>query len=230
MSDIDAIHQRLCANPWFAALSPTARQALVQAGQRLRLRAGEYVFRQGDRGMQFLTLLSGSLKASTLREDGKEAILAVLEPGNWFGEASMLDGLPRTHDVMATRDSDLLGIDQATFDRLMHDNDFARAVCVLQAQHTRLVYRLLEDAMLRSTRARIVSRLEQLARGDGSLDGAQRDTVRISQDQLAMMLGISRQTLSLELRELVGAGALELGYRQLRILSLEKLRELAARG
>ena len=140
----------------------------------------------------------------------------------------MLDGLPRTHDVLASRDSEVLGVDQATFDRLMLDNGFARAVCVLQAQHTRLVYRLLEDAMLRSTRARIASRLEQLARGDGSIDGEQRQLVRISQDELAMMLGISRQTLSLELRELVAGGALELGYRQLRIISLERLREMAA--
>lgn len=230
MSDLDALHQRLCANPWFAGLSPGVRQALVQASHRQRLHAGEYVFRQGDRGAHFLTLLHGGLKASTLREDGKEAILAVLEPGHWFGEASMLDGLPRTHDVMATRDSELLGIDQPSFDQLMLDNGFARAVCVLQAQHTRLVYRLLEDAMLRSTRARIVSRLEQLARGDVSIDGAQRQVVRITQDDLAMMLGISRQTLSLELRELVAAGALELGYRQMRILSRDKLRELATRG
>lgn len=230
MSDLDALHQRLCANPWFAGLSPAVRQSLVQAGQRLRLHAGEYVFRQGDRGAHFLTLLHGSLKASTLREDGKEAILAVLEPGHWFGEASMLDGLPRTHDVMATRDSELLGIDPPTFDRLMLDNGFARAIGVLQAQHTRLVYRLLEDAMLRSTRARIVSRLEQLARGDISIGGEQRQVVHITQDDLAMMLGISRQTLSLELRELVSHGALELGYRQLRILSREKLRELAACG
>lgn len=230
MSDLDPLLQQLCANPWFAGLSPAVRQTLASEGRRQRLHAGEYVFRQGDRGGHFLTLLRGSLKASTLREDGKEAILAVLDSAHWFGEASMLDGLPRSHDVMATRDSEVLGIDQATFDRLMFDNGFARAICVLQAQHTRLVYRLLEDSMLRSTRARIVSRLEQLARGDGSLDGAQRNTVRISQDQLAMMLGISRQTLSLELRELVGAGALELGYRQLRILSLEKLRALAAQG
>ncbi|WP_444437834.1 Crp/Fnr family transcriptional regulator [Pseudomonas sp. A6] len=230
MPDTEDLLQQLGANPWFARLAPTVRRTLAAEGRRQPLRAGEFVFRQGDRGEHFLTLLHGKLKASTLREDGKEAILAVLEPGHWFGEASMLDGLPRTHDVLASRDSEVLGVDQATFDRLMLDNGFARAVCVLQAQHTRLVYRLLEDAMLRSTRARIASRLEQLARGDGSIDGEQRQLVRISQDELAMMLGISRQTLSLELRELVAGGALELGYRQLRIVSLEKLREMAAQS
>ena len=64
----------------------------------LRLRPGEMLFRQGDAPGGFYGLLGGLLKISSLREDGREAILVVLEAGNWIGEISLMDGEPRTHD------------------------------------------------------------------------------------------------------------------------------------
>src|SRR3954451_21805634 len=92
---------RMSANPWFGALPLADREALLASAEVLRLRPGEMLFRQGDAPGGFYGLLGGLLKISSLREDGREAILVVLEAGNWIGEISLMDGEPRTHDATA---------------------------------------------------------------------------------------------------------------------------------
>ena len=219
------------ANPWFAALPLADRRALLAACERQRLAPGEMLFRQGDAvlpgGGAFYGVVSGGIKASSLREDGKEAILAVLEPGNWFGEISLLDGLPRTHDATAARESEVLVLPHAAFDRMMKRPAFALALCRMLAGRVRSLYGMVEDATLRSTRARVARRLLLLARGDATQARDPRPVVPVSQEALAMMLGVSRQTLSKELQGMAHAGAISLGYGKIEIASVARLQELA---
>lgn len=222
--------QRLEVNPWFAALPALDRKALVGACETLHLSAGEMLFRQGDavpagQGA-FYGVLRGGIKASSLREDGKEAILAVLETGNWFGEISLIDRQPRTHDATAVTDSEVLALPRAAFDRMMKRPAFAMAVCRLLAGRVRSLYGMVEDATLRSTRARVARRLLLLARGDATQARDARPVVPVSQEALAMMLGVSRQTLSKELQGLVKEGAVELGYGRIAISSIDRLERL----
>jgi CRP-like cAMP-binding protein len=219
------------ANPWFAALPLADRRALLAACERQRLAPGEMLFRQGDAvpagGGAFYGVVSGGIKASSLREDGKEAILAVLEPGNWFGEISLLDGLPRTHDATAARDAEVLVLPHAGFERMMKRPAFALAICRMLAARVRSLYGMVEDATLRSTRARVARRLLLLARGDATQAREPRPVVPVSQEALAMMLGVSRQTLSKELQAMARAGAIALGYGKIEIASVGRLQELA---
>ena len=84
---------RICnANPWFGSLAPLERRQLLGAARAQRCARGEMLFRSGDAvdmGSDtqggFYALLRGSLKASTLNTEGKEAIFVLLQPGNWFG-------------------------------------------------------------------------------------------------------------------------------------------------
>jgi len=209
----------MSVNPWFRALPQGLRQAMLSASEVWHLRPGEMMFRQG-----------GLLKASTLREDGREAILAVIEPGNWFGEISLLDGLPRTHDMTALGAAELLVLSPAAFEDLMSQPEFSRAMSVLLCGRIRTLYGLVEDATLRSTRARVARRLLMLARGDATLSADSRGSVPVSQEALAMMLGLTRQTLSKELKALVGEGAVVLRYRRIEITSVPRLQALAATG
>lgn len=218
---------RLAANPWFAGLPPGERKALLAACERVQLAAGEMLFRQGDavppgQGA-FYGVWSGGIKASSLREDGKEAILVVLEVGNWFGEISLIDGQPRTHDATAVGDTEVLALPRPAFDRMMQRPAFALAVCRLLAGRVRSLYGMVEDATLRSTRARVARRLLLLARGDATQARDARPVVPVSQEALAMMLGVSRQTLSKELQQLAREGAIELGYGRIVIASVERL-------
>jgi CRP/FNR family cyclic AMP-dependent transcriptional regulator len=224
----------LSANPWFASLRPLERRALLAAAERLRLAPGAMLFRQGDAVPlgtgAFYALLAGTLKASSLREDGKEAILALLEPGVWFGEISLIDGQPRTHDATAIGDAEVLAVPRPAFDALMLRPAFAQAVSRLLAGRVRMLYGMVEDATLRSTRARVARRLLLLSRGDATASLDARRSVPVSQEALAMMLGITRQTLSKELRGLVEAGVVELGYGRIEIASVGELVRLGTQG
>jgi CRP/FNR family cyclic AMP-dependent transcriptional regulator len=228
MTDIE-LSAALSVNPWFAALAPAQRHALATQAELLRLRPGEMLFRQGDPPSGFYALVRGTLKASSVREDGKEAILAVLETGTWFGEISLIDDQPRTHDATAVGPVTVLVLPRAAFDSLMQDAAFARAIAAMLAARVRLLYGMVEDATLRSTRARVARRLLLLARGDAAMDTALRPRVPVSQEGLAMMLGITRQTLSRELGKMVKQGLVQLGYGYIEIVSEEGLRQLTHR-
>lgn len=227
MSDAAALLASLSTNSWFGALPLAERELMVGQAELVRLRPGEMLFRQGDPPSDFYALVSGTLKVSTLREDGREAILAVLEAGIWFGEISLIDDLPRTHDATAVGKVVVLALPRAAFDALMERTVFARAIAALLAGRIRLLYGIVEDATLRSTRARIARRLLLLARGDATLSPLRRPRVPVSQEGLAMMLGITRQTLSKELRLLANDGVITLGYGYIEVLSDPQLRKLA---
>jgi CRP-like cAMP-binding protein len=162
-----------------------------------------------------------------LREDGKEAILVVLEAGNWFGEISLIDQQPRTHDATAVGEAEVLALPRAAFDELMkRHHAFSLAICRMLAARTRSLYGMVEDATLRSTRARVARRLLLLAHGDATQAADTRPVVPVSQEALAMMLGITRQTLSKELKALADQGVVSMGYGRIDIESpalLEKL-------
>ncbi len=219
----------MAANPWFAALPAAERRLLLAGCERVHLRAGEMLFRQGDAVPTghgaFYGLVRGSFKISSLREDGKEAILVVLEAGNWFGEISLIDQQPRTHDATALGEAEVLVLPRAAFDALMQRQPFALAISRLLAARMRSLYGMVEDATLRSTRARIARRLLLLARGDATQARDARPVVPVSQEALAMMLGITRQTLSKELKGLVAAGAVALGYGRIEIASVSALED-----
>ncbi len=226
MTSNPALLTRLSANPWFAALPLAERKIMLDASELLRLYPGEMLFRQGDMPGGLYALVQGALKMSTLSEDGKEAILVVLEAGTWFGEISLIDSRPRTHDATAVGAAEVLVLPRAAFDMLMTRNVFARAIASLLAARIRVLYGIVEDATLRSTRARIARRLLLLVHGDASMSPDIRARVTVSQESLAMMLGITRQTLSRELKLLVKQGAIQLGYGYIDVLSEAQLQGL----
>ena len=219
----DKLLTTLSLNPWFGALPMAERRAMLAAADRVHLHVGEMLYRKGDPVGGFYGVLSGAFKVSTLGEDGREGILSVMEAGNWFGETALLDGLPRPHDATAVQACEVLVINPVAFDRLMLRTAFARAIGRLLCTRVRALYGLVEDAMLRSTRTRVARRLLTLARGDATMANDARASVAVSQEALAMMLGITRQTLSKELKLLVRAGVLSLGYGRIEIVSLAEL-------
>jgi len=181
-------------------------------------------------GGGFYGLAAGTIKISSLRQDGREAILAVLEPGNWFGEITLIDGSPRTHDATALESLDLLVVPPEAFAHQMRDVVFANAIAAMLAARVRMLYGLTEDATLRSLRARVAHRLLVLARGDATQSVHLRRTLMLPQEALAMMLGVTRQTLSKELNALARDEVISLGYGRIDLLSVEALQALVRSG
>ncbi len=218
------------SNPWFAGIPRAQREALLASADLVHMPRRAMVFRQGDplqaAGSGFYGLAAGTIKISTLRQDGREAILAVLEPGNWFGEITLIDGSPRTHDATALSALDLLVVPPEAFAQQMRDNVFAQSVSALLAARVRGLYSLMEDATLRGLRARVARRLLTLARGDATQSAQPRRQVRLPQEALAMMLGVTRQTLSKELNALANENVIALGYGTIELRSIDALHRL----
>ena len=232
---LSAAHRgALEGNPWFTSIPRPQREALLGAAELIHARRGAMVFRQGDpihaAGGGFYGLVAGTIKISSLRQDGREAILAVLEPGNWFGEITLIDGSPRTHDGTALEALDLLAVPPAAFVQLMRDVVFSNAIAAMLAARVRMLYGLTEDAMLRSLRARVAHRLLVLARGDATQSVHLRHQLQLPQEALAMMLGVTRQTLSKELNALAGEGVVALGYGRIELRSIDALQALVSTG
>ena len=220
--------EQMSVNPWFASLPLSEQRTMISESELVRLSSGEHLFRRGDAPTALCGLVNGRLKASTLREDGKEAILVLLEPGNWFGQASLLNGLTRSHDNTALEPAEVLTIKATVFEILMQRYTFVRAIAVLESIHTNLLYQMIEDATLHSTRARVARRLLRLAYGDLTMAVDSRADIAVSQDVLAMMLGITRQTLALELKEMAARGAVALRYGRIEIVSTKILKTFEA--
>ena len=117
------------ANPWFRSLPPHAADALLEATVPVHITAGAFLFRQGDPmdagSPAFFGVASGALKLSVFNAEGDEAILTLVEPGNWFGGVSTLDQQPRGHCAIALEDSEVLAVSVAQFEALMRDAAFA---------------------------------------------------------------------------------------------------------
>jgi CRP-like cAMP-binding protein len=103
----------LARSAWFRS-APAAMQAqLIQAGRIERLAAGERLFTRGDSDDGLYCVLDGLVRIGAASSAGKEALLAVIEPVNWFGEIALFDNRPRTHDAYAERDSELFHVPRA---------------------------------------------------------------------------------------------------------------------
>lgn len=212
----------LLADPWFASLPMTDRKTMLASCEHLRLRPGEMLFRQGDQPNGFYALLSGTVKMSTLSAEGREAILIFLDAATWFGEISLIDGEPRTHDATALSEVELLVLEPQVFRTLMQRNSFANAITRMLAKRIRLLYGIVEDAGLRSVRARVARRLLLLAEvANRQQDG--HALVTVTQEALAMMLGMTRQTLSKELSFFKQHDLIRLAYGSIEILSESRL-------
>jgi len=219
--------QKFFDNPWFATLAPALARALLDAARPLRLAQGEMLYLQGEPTVNVRDgiwgVVSGSMRLSVMHENGNEAILTIVEAGNWFGETALLEDLPRAATATAQEDSELLAVSAERFEALMRDADFAYAIARLEAQRLRAALGLLADMALHGTRARVARRLLMLARGDLTNASNPRSTIFISQDHIAMMLGMGRTTLNTELRALARSGAIALRYGQIEVRDLELL-------
>lgn len=222
--------QVLHGNPWFASLPAPEQVAMLELAEPVALPRGAVLYRKGEQGCNFYGLVRGVVKISSVGLDGREGILALIEAGNWFSESTLLDGQPNPYDATALEALEVLLISPEGFAQLMQRLPFAVAIARLEALRLRAVFSMVEDTMVRDMGARVARRLLVLAHGDATMAEQARARVLVSQDALAMLLGITRQTLWKELRTLVDAGVLALGYGRIDILDVQALTRRAERS
>ena len=212
---------------WFAALPAALSQTLLEMARVQRLDAGQRLFRRGDRPSGLYAVVEGAVRVGAIGENGKEALLTLVEPPYWFGEISLFDGLPRTHDAFAESASTLLLLPQAELLALLerqpqHWRDFA----LLMSHKLRLAFIALEDMSLLPAAPRLARRLLLIAENYG--ESEPRRMLHLAQEQLALMLSLSRQTTNQILKELEAQGVVRLTYGEIEILDFAHLRQLAS--
>ncbi|MGG2399494.1 Crp/Fnr family transcriptional regulator [Pseudomonas sp. SH1-B] len=208
---------------WFAALPSALSQSLLEMAKVQRLDAGQRLFRRGDKPSGLYAVVEGAVRVGAVSENGKEALLTLVGPPYWFGEISLFDGLPRTHDAFAESASTLLLLPQAELLALLerepqHWRDFA----LLMSHKLRLAFVTLEDMSLLPAAPRLARRLLLIAENYG--EGEPRQLLHLAQEQLALMLSLSRQTTNQILKELEAQGVVRLTYGEIEILDIERLR------
>jgi CRP/FNR family cyclic AMP-dependent transcriptional regulator len=203
------------------------RAQLIQAGRVERLAAGERLFTRGDSDDGLYCVLDGLVRIGAASSAGKEALLAVIEPVNWFGEIALFDNRPRTHDAYAERDSELFHVPRAALAALLERApEYWHVFGLLLTQKLRLAFDAIEEAALLPAAQRVARRLLLMAGGYGE-PGALRRVLKVPQEDLAMMLALSRQTINQVLKQFEMQGALKLGYAEIEIADVRKLSALA---
>jgi CRP/FNR family cyclic AMP-dependent transcriptional regulator len=214
---------------WFAGLSRELQQALLDAGSLKKLARDEWLFARGDVPSGLFAVVEGGVRITASAPSGKEVLLALVEPPMWFGEISVLDGRPRTHDAIGAEASLLVGVPQAALDALLErEPRHWRALGALAASKLRLMFSVVEGNAVLSTGMRLASLLVLAAEKYGEWQGRSSRVVDLRQEQLAAMLATSRQTVNQLLKEFEVQGLVKLSYGQVEIVDLDRLRAAGA--
>lgn len=221
----DALAALLLRGGWFPSLPEALRQQLLQLGNVRRFPPGQGLFARGDASDGLYGVLEGAVRISGLSATGKEALLAMIEPPHWFGEIALFDGLARTHDARAEGTTLLFHVPQAALTRLLDAEPvYWRNFGQLLTHKLRTTFLVLEDAALLPAADRLVRRLIAMAEGYGAWTTLSRREILVPQEQLALMLSLSRQTVNQILKQLESQGLLRLTRGGIEILDLAALR------
>lgn len=208
----------LQSDDWFASCPPPLQQALLSMAVVRRLEAGEALFTRGSPASGMYCMIAGAVHIGAHDSDGRAAVLAYLEPYQWFGEISVIDGQPRTHDAIADLPGEVLVIPGAGLEQWLESHpQYWRDVARLTCRKLRVSFAVLEELAQLPLEERVLRRLRLLAQGYGSRDIA-RQRIRVGQEVLARMLGISRQSVNQALRQLAAKGLVRLHYGEIELL------------
>ncbi|MBC3449734.1 Crp/Fnr family transcriptional regulator [Pseudomonas mosselii] len=217
---------QLLHGQWFRQLPATVQDSLLALGRSRELAPGQCLFQRGDAPCGLYAVLEGAMRVGAVSSEGKEALLTLVESPHWFGEISLFDGQPRTHDAYAEGPTRLLWIPQAPLlEWLAREPVLWRELALLMSHKLRWVFVALEQQSLLSAAPRVAQRLLQMAEGYGERDVAQW-RLQVSQEQLALMLSLSRQTINQILKSFEQSGVVRLGYGEVEIVDARRLRAM----
>ncbi len=210
-------------------LTPEELDRLLAPARVERLDEGRVLFRKGDPGDRLYVVLAGRIAIGTVSEEGKEVVFNVLGRGEVFGEIALLDGKARTADATAMAECHLLVLERKDFMPFLQGNPevAARLIAVL-CERVRSVSESYEDALFMDLPARLAKRLLRLAESHGEpVDGAAiRIEFPLSQQELAKMAGVSRESVNKLLRAWQTQGLIAHDHSHVTILDEARLKRL----
>src|SRR6188768_1275459 len=211
--------------PLFSGLDDEVASALEASMSSSSLRRGEILFSEGDDGNQLYVVTEGKIKLGRTSPDGRENLLAILGPGQMFGELSLFDPGPRSATVTAVTD--------AAFASLSHEDPLrwlevrpvvARGLLTQLAGRLRKANDVVADLVFSDVPGRVAKALLDLADRFGrTADDGVHVHHDLTQEELAQLVGASRETVNKALADFASRGWLRLEPRSVVIMDVERL-------
>jgi len=216
------LEQLLNDAPWMRDLSPELRLRVSRETVVRQFEAQAYVCHKGEAVSAWIGVASGLVKISTVSSEGRLVTFTGVSAGGWLGEGSMLKNEPRRYDVIALRESQIAYLPKALFLELLERSiGFNRHLLIQLNERLAQFIATVEHERLLSPEGRLARIIAQLF--NPVLYPGKRNELRISQNELGYLSGLSRQRVNQALKSLEAQGLLAIAYGAIRILDLENL-------
>lgn len=197
---------------------------------RKRLADGQCLFSRGDPPDGLYGIERGQVRVMGRAPDGRELVVILLDPGQWFGEISLFDGLPRTHDAYARGETEVLLVPRRSFRELLDAQpSLYPAFVTLLCRRLRMAFAVMEDTALLGLGPRLARRLLGVLddHGEPVPDGT-RCAIHLPQEELARMLGATREAVGRHLKAWERSGWIRLEYGRIVVCERAALEEVAS--
>jgi CRP/FNR family cyclic AMP-dependent transcriptional regulator len=213
-----AYEDLLAATEFFAGVHRDQLTELEKRGVVRVLVRGDVLFDEGAIPDELFVVLSGRIAIASRSIDGRESVFALMEPGDLFGEMGLLDGLPRSAEARALESSQVLAIPSEPV-RAMFEADPALlwGVVRLLSGRIRAMDEALADSVFLDVTGRTAKRLLELAAG------ADEFMLPVTQEELAGMVGASRERVNKAIASFIRLGWIEQHDRRYRIVQRDRL-------
>ena len=211
--------------PLFTALDDAQAASLRASMDSVKISKGGILFKEGDEGEHVYVIVDGKLKLGTASGDGRENLLSILGPGEMFGELSLFDPGPRTSTATAVTDAKLLSLSHEKLIPWLKGNpEVSLHLLARLAQRLRRTNEAVGDLVFSDVPGRVAKALIDL----GERFGKQTDEGLfvhhdLTQEELAQLVGASRETVNKALADFAGRNWLKLDGRAVLITDFERL-------
>jgi CRP-like cAMP-binding protein len=194
--------------PLFSMLTVAQGDAVAAAVVKRRFKRGEAIVEQGKQSNALSIILTGRARVISTDARGREVILATMRPGDYVGEMSLIDNEPHSATVMAEIQTDALILGRLEFARCLPENSsMAYAVMKGLVQRLRQADRKIESLALMDVYGRVARALLEFSSEDSTGNAVIRD--KVSRQDLAKMVGASREMVSRVMKDLEERGFIE---------------------
>jgi CRP-like cAMP-binding protein len=211
--------------PYFASLPPREVRELATRLREHFYRAGDVIFRKGDRCEGLFIVLSGRVRSVVTSVDGREQVLRVFGPGRTFADIPVFDDEPMPADAISMTDSTVAVLSRCdVLDLLRRRPEVSLDVIRQFASRLRAYKLVVQDLSLRDVVGRVASMLRDRALGHGTLiEDSASVHIRYTQEEIAAMVGSVREVVQRALKTLERAEVIEMTRGEIRIIDVDGL-------
>ncbi|MGI9288864.1 MAG: Crp/Fnr family transcriptional regulator [Pseudomonadales bacterium] len=211
---------------WINQLPPKEKQATLERMRNRRVNKGEVIYAEGQLHTALWQVKAGNVRVTNQTSDGKEVVIAIFSMGDCFGELTLLDGFPAANTATAIDHVELAELAKSDFDELYHQYPvFAHELMRLMCGRLRHMLNFYADVTLRPLEQRMASRILYITSDNPGKDNTAE--LRFTQQDLANMVGATRQAVSKVLNLWRDQNIISLEYGKISVLSPAELENIA---